>query len=75
MDADGSVYAGTLGPRDAGKTAGSRAIRAEGTNQTLGASVVFDGELAGAGENERVQGRVQINRRDQFPIQATPLKP
>ncbi|MBM3822807.1 MAG: hypothetical protein FJ404_07980 [Verrucomicrobia bacterium] len=76
VDEDGSVFTGSLAAESRSSTGELRqTFRVEGRSQALGAPVEFSGEVVGSTNSVRLQGRVKIDGRQQFPISAQPLQP
>lgn len=77
VDEDGSVLTGQLSenPTNAALANATQPFRVEGRSLKLGVPIEFDGEFVGDAASARIQGRVKLQGRQQFPITARPLAP
>lgn len=73
VDSDGSIYEGSrLAAANEANRKPTLAFRVEGQSGKLKAGVVFEAEIVReAAGGERLQGRVRINGKDQFPLSAS----
>ena len=75
-DGDGSVYEGTnLESKKSGEGRSSQMFRVEGRSLRLKASIRFEAEMIRDAAGERIQGRVHLAGKDQFPLSASRLPP